>query len=289
MATSPPDKWITDFGQKVDLTARLREILLNYPEGTSILKELVQVRVSRQAVCSGAPPALKHLSSSSITCACLSVLRCAACCRTLMTQRRPQCGLCWTTTSTVQVRRACWHACMQQQRSAPGLKFCYIPPLLLHAGSLLSPQLAQFQGPALLAYNDGVFNEKASVPAAACSSAQTQVYVCLLLRGSSTCRTARILLLGCVGWRHCRMPRVLPSATAPPNFVLVFPCLQDFESFSRIGDSKKREQAGKTGRFGWVLAACKQFRLRHATHKPHCRQHSRALAATARRLVMLVC
>jgi hypothetical protein len=35
--------WITDFGQKVDLTARLREILLNYPEGTSILKELVQV------------------------------------------------------------------------------------------------------------------------------------------------------------------------------------------------------------------------------------------------------
>lgn len=32
-----------DFGQKVDLTARLREILINYPEGTSILKELVQV------------------------------------------------------------------------------------------------------------------------------------------------------------------------------------------------------------------------------------------------------
>jgi sacsin len=27
----------------VDLTARLREILLNYPEGTSILKEIVQV------------------------------------------------------------------------------------------------------------------------------------------------------------------------------------------------------------------------------------------------------
>lgn len=37
-----------DFGQKVDLTARLREILINYPEGTSILKELVQVR-ARQA------------------------------------------------------------------------------------------------------------------------------------------------------------------------------------------------------------------------------------------------
>lgn len=29
-------------GQKVDLTARIREILLNYPEGNSIAKELVQ-------------------------------------------------------------------------------------------------------------------------------------------------------------------------------------------------------------------------------------------------------
>lgn len=33
-----------DFGQRVDLTARIREILLNYPEGTSILKEMIQVR-----------------------------------------------------------------------------------------------------------------------------------------------------------------------------------------------------------------------------------------------------
>ena len=32
-----------DFGQRVDLTARIREILLNYPEGTSIFKELIQV------------------------------------------------------------------------------------------------------------------------------------------------------------------------------------------------------------------------------------------------------
>jgi len=30
-------------GQKVDLTARIREILINYPEGTPILKELIQV------------------------------------------------------------------------------------------------------------------------------------------------------------------------------------------------------------------------------------------------------
>lgn len=40
------DRW-EDFGQKVDLTARIREILINYPEGTSILKELIQVRTLR--------------------------------------------------------------------------------------------------------------------------------------------------------------------------------------------------------------------------------------------------
>lgn len=58
--------------------------------------------------------------------------------------------------------------------------------LIAHASaeSVLGPEMAQFQGPALLAYNDGVFTEK------------------------------------------------------------------DFESISRIGDSKKREQIGKTGRFG---------------------------------------
>lgn len=32
-----------DFGQKVDLTVRIKEILQSYPAGTSFLKELVQV------------------------------------------------------------------------------------------------------------------------------------------------------------------------------------------------------------------------------------------------------
>ncbi len=36
------DLYGDDFGQKVDLTARIREILRDYPEGTSIFKELVQ-------------------------------------------------------------------------------------------------------------------------------------------------------------------------------------------------------------------------------------------------------
>jgi sacsin len=31
-----------DFGQQVSLTSRIRELLLNYPEGTSIFKELIQ-------------------------------------------------------------------------------------------------------------------------------------------------------------------------------------------------------------------------------------------------------
>ncbi|KAM4120132.1 hypothetical protein ACJW30_03G110200 [Castanea mollissima] len=33
---------LEDFGQKVDLTRRIREVLLNYPEGTTVLKELIQ-------------------------------------------------------------------------------------------------------------------------------------------------------------------------------------------------------------------------------------------------------
>ncbi|PKI36689.1 hypothetical protein CRG98_042919 [Punica granatum] len=38
---SPP-LLIEDFGQKVDLTRRIREVLLNYPEGTTVLKEIIQ-------------------------------------------------------------------------------------------------------------------------------------------------------------------------------------------------------------------------------------------------------
>ncbi|XP_057960552.1 uncharacterized protein LOC131152729 isoform X2 [Malania oleifera] len=33
---------LEDFGQKVDLTRRIREVLINYPEGTTVLKELIQ-------------------------------------------------------------------------------------------------------------------------------------------------------------------------------------------------------------------------------------------------------
>jgi sacsin len=36
------DSFGIDFGQKVDLTASIRNILRNYPEGTAVLKELVQ-------------------------------------------------------------------------------------------------------------------------------------------------------------------------------------------------------------------------------------------------------
>lgn len=43
-----------------------------------------------------------------------------------------------------------------------------------YADSLLSPQLAEFQGPALLAYNDGIFTEKVGVAACSC--------VCLFLQ-----------------------------------------------------------------------------------------------------------
>ncbi|KAH7404684.1 hypothetical protein KP509_15G038000 [Ceratopteris richardii] len=40
--TASPQDIAEDFGQKVDLTRRIREILANYPEGTTVLKELIQ-------------------------------------------------------------------------------------------------------------------------------------------------------------------------------------------------------------------------------------------------------
>ncbi|KAL6131811.1 hypothetical protein ACLB2K_070184 [Fragaria x ananassa] len=39
---SPESIFLKDFSQKVDLTRRIREVLLNYPEGTIVLKELIQ-------------------------------------------------------------------------------------------------------------------------------------------------------------------------------------------------------------------------------------------------------
>eukprot|EP00798_Chlamydomonas_sp_ICE-L_P006708 gene6708-3378_t len=109
-----------DFGQKVDLTARIREVLLNYPEGTSILKESIQNADDARAT----------------------------------------------------VVRFCL-----DRRQHP-------------TGSLLGPSLASFQGASLLVYNDSVFSEK------------------------------------------------------------------DYESISRIGESVKKEQAGKTGRFGVGFNSC---------------------------------
>nr|XP_043609454.1 sacsin [Erigeron canadensis] len=80
---------LEDFGQKVDLTRRIREVLLNYPEGTTVLKELIQ-----------------NADDAGATKVCL---------------------------------------CLDRRTHG--------------TDSLLSPELAQWQGPALLAYNNAVFTE----------------------------------------------------------------------------------------------------------------------------------
>lgn len=81
---------LEDFGQKVDLTRRIREVLLNYPEGTTVLKELIQ-----------------NADDAGATKICLCL-----------------------------------------DRRSHGTE------------SLLSDRLAQWQGPALLAYNNAVFTEE---------------------------------------------------------------------------------------------------------------------------------
>lgn len=81
---------LEDFGQKVDLTRRIREVLLNYPEGTTVLKELIQ---------------------------------------------------------------------NADDAGATTVRFC-LDRRTHGVDSLLSDSLAQWQGPALLAYNDAVFTEE---------------------------------------------------------------------------------------------------------------------------------
>lgn len=81
---------LEDFGQKVDLTRRIREVLLNYPEGTTVLKELVQ-----------------NADDAGATKVCL---------------------------------------CLDRRRHG--------------SDSLLSPELAKWQGPALLAFNNAEFTEE---------------------------------------------------------------------------------------------------------------------------------
>lgn len=89
-STSPESILLEDFGQKVDLTRRIREVLLNYPEGTTVLKELIQ-----------------NADDAGATKVCL---------------------------------------CLDRRNHG--------------TESLLSDKLAQWQGPALLAYNDAIFSEE---------------------------------------------------------------------------------------------------------------------------------
>lgn len=100
-----------DFGQKIDLTVRIREILRNYPEGTSILKELVQ---------------------------------------------------------------------NADDAGAREVRLCLD---LRHHGTsnLPSPALAQFQGPALLVYNNGVFTDTDFRCASFLAGASLALFACLYI------------------------------------------------------------------------------------------------------------
>lgn len=52
--TGGEEEW-EDFGQQVSLTARIREILLNYPE-SSVLKEMIQVTRAEGRTPPSTPP-----------------------------------------------------------------------------------------------------------------------------------------------------------------------------------------------------------------------------------------
>jgi hypothetical protein len=105
---------LEDFGQRLDLCARLRELLREYPQ-SSLLKELLQARVGvamervpfrRRRIPHACPRVLAPPAASRA----LVRHHTALLCRRMPTMPRPpQCGLCWTTTRTRQVHGA--HVC----------------------------------------------------------------------------------------------------------------------------------------------------------------------------------
>eukprot|EP00897_Mesotaenium_endlicherianum_P007203 jgi/Mesen1/6510/ME000332S05518 len=170
-----------DFGQKVDLTQRIREVLANYPEGTTILKELIQnaddailtlavgyqpelryVHIQRDQI------QLRKLGTINFVHHMADVAQCAA----------------YITFATGAVHKVVAAAAAPTAEYVhASVAFC-LDRRQHGTQSLAYSCLAQFQGPALLVHNNGVFSE------------------------------------------------------------------DDFESISRVGNSKKRSQAWKTGRFG---------------------------------------
>ena len=136
------------FGQRVDLTARLREILAAYPEGTTFLRELLQNAVRRVALVSA------HSNVPSLTT--------------------------WHDSALLAA------FALQDDAGARVVRLC-LDARAHGTESLAFAEGAPFQGAALLCYNDATFSDA------------------------------------------------------------------DFASISRIGDSVKRDQAGKTGRFGCGL------------------------------------
>lgn len=98
----------------------------------------------------------------------------------------------------------------------------------LLAEAVLSPTMRAFQGPALLSFNDSMLS------AHCCWLAAVWLLPC--------CCTAADAVLS-PAMRAFQGPALLAFNDG------VF-SEKDFESISRIGDSKKREQLGKTGRFG---------------------------------------
>ena len=161
----------SDFGQKVDLTARLREILLNYPEGTSIVKELVQnaVRAARDVRSGHGAWRVPRHSEKQTAISPPRFVSSHVRSPTFSSSRHPHFSfLPWRRQDDAGARTV--RVCLDERQHG--------------TTSLAYEKLAGFQGAALLVFNDSTFQEA------------------------------------------------------------------DFESISRIGDSVKREQVGKTGRFG---------------------------------------
>lgn len=138
------------FGQSESLTRRLRHILELYPEGPSILSELIQV--TRLTTGEQGVPA----------CGCsghrLDHRRLLACCCRMRTMRAPRrCGSCTTPGATA--RRPCWGRRWPSGRWVP----CQTQWTGARRSQVLTDDslcCVRLQGPALYLFNDATFSKE---------------------------------------------------------------------------------------------------------------------------------
>ena len=234
-----PSAFGDDFGQKIDLTARIREILVNYPPGSTIIKEFLQN--ADGSVCGHS----QHPASCAPTRARVggegahrrSGWGCAE------GRRMPACA-CVRHVTISHTPARCRRT--RADAGASTIKFC-VDERSFGTESLAHEKLGQFQ------VRDSGARPGARQSLAPCMPAPSEALESSD-RGTAIAPRRRGARSRPGAATDCaRVTRQGPALLVYNNGVFSD---EDFESIQSIGDSKKRGQLAKTGRFGIGFNSC---------------------------------